>query len=51
MEHGGDIGDFSADVWRFPKEELFIAVLTNNDAHHPAADEVAEKIAKIVLRR
>lgn len=50
QQHGGDIGGFSADTWRFPKEELFIAVLTNNDSHDPAADSVAEKIAKIILR-
>lgn len=51
LEHGGDIGGFSADTWRFPKEELFVAVLTNNDSHEPAADSIAEKIAKILLRR
>lgn len=50
LEHGGDIGGFSADLWRFPKEELFIAVLANNDAHEPAPDSIAEKIAKIILR-
>ncbi len=50
LEHGGDIGGFSADTWRFPKEGLFIAVLANNDAHEPAPDAVAEKIAKILLR-
>jgi CubicO group peptidase (beta-lactamase class C family) len=51
LEHGGDIGGFSADTWRFPNEELFVAVLTNNDSHDPAADSVAERIAKIILRR
>jgi CubicO group peptidase (beta-lactamase class C family) len=51
LEHGGDIGGFSADTWRFTKEGLFVAVLTNNDSHDPAADSVAEKIAKIILRR
>ncbi|MEI7763962.1 MAG: serine hydrolase, partial [Comamonadaceae bacterium] len=50
QQHGGDIGGFSADTWRFPKEDLFIAVLTNNDSHDPAADSVAEQIAKIILR-
>lgn len=50
LEHGGDIGGFSADTWRFPKEELFVAVLANSDAHDPAPDTIAEKIAKIILR-
>lgn len=50
LEHGGDIGGFSADTWRFPKEELFVAVLGNSDAHEPAPDIIAEKIAKIILR-
>jgi len=49
LEHGGDIGGFSADMWRLPDQEIFIAVLTNNDNHQPAADEIAAKIAKIVL--
>lgn len=51
IEHGGDIGGFSADMWRFPKEEIFIAVLGNSDAHDPAPDAIAEKIAKTILRR
>ena len=42
LEHGGDIGGFSADTWRFPKEELFVAVLANSDAHDPAPDTIAE---------
>jgi CubicO group peptidase (beta-lactamase class C family) len=50
LEHGGDIGGFSADTWRFPKEEIFIAVLANSDFHEPAPDTIAEKIAKIILR-
>jgi len=51
LEHGGDIGGFSADMWRFPKEELFVAVLANSDSHDPAPDTIAEKIAKIISRR
>jgi CubicO group peptidase (beta-lactamase class C family) len=50
LEHGGDIGGFSADTWRFPKEQIFIAVLANSDSHEPAPDAIAEKIAKFVLR-
>jgi CubicO group peptidase (beta-lactamase class C family) len=50
LEHGGDIGGFSADTWRFPKEQMFIAVLANSDSHEPAPDTIAEKIAKIILR-
>lgn len=51
IEHGGDIGGFSADMMRFPKEEIFITVLANNDAGDPAPDELAAKIAAIVLPR
>jgi CubicO group peptidase (beta-lactamase class C family) len=50
LEHGGDIGGFSADTWRFPKEQIYIAVLANSDSHEPAPDTIAEKIAKIILR-
>lgn len=50
LEHGGDIGGFSADTWHFPKEELFVAVLANSDSHDPPPDTIAEKIAKILLR-
>jgi CubicO group peptidase (beta-lactamase class C family) len=49
LEHGGDIGGFSADTWRVPTEQIFIAVLANNDSHEPAPDAIAEKIAKIIL--
>lgn len=49
LEHGGDIGGFSADTWRFPKEQIFIAVLANNDSHEPAPDTICEKIAKIIF--
>lgn len=49
IEHGGDIGGFSADAIRFPQEGIFIAVLTNSDAGAPAADALAEKIAGLVL--
>lgn len=51
LEHGGDIGGFSADTWSFPKEEIFLAVLANNDSHEPAPDAIAEKIAKMILRQ
>lgn len=51
LEHGGDIGGFSADMLRFPQEEIFIAVLANNDAGDPAPDELAAKIAALVLTR
>lgn len=51
IEHGGDIGGFSADMMRFPQEEIFIAVLANNDAGDPAPDELAAKIAALVLSR
>jgi len=51
LEHGGDIGGFSADMMRFPQEEIFIAVLANNDAGDPAPDELAAKIAALVLPR
>jgi CubicO group peptidase (beta-lactamase class C family) len=50
LQHGGDIGGFSADTWRFPKEAIYIAVLSNNDSHEPAPDAIAERIAKIILR-
>ena len=49
IEHGGDIGGFSADAIRFPQEGIFIAMLTNDDAGAPAADVLAEKIAGFVL--
>ncbi len=49
LEHGGDIGGFSADTWIFPKEQIFIAVLANSDSHEPAPDAIAEKIAKIIF--
>jgi D-alanyl-D-alanine carboxypeptidase len=49
LEHGGEIGGFSADTWRFPKEQIFIAVLANSDSHEPAPDTIAEKIAKIIF--
>lgn len=51
IEHGGDIGGFSADMMRFPQEEIFIAVLANNDAGDPPPDELAAKIAALVLPR
>ncbi len=51
IEHGGDIGGFSADMMRFPQEGIFIAVLANNDAGDPAPDELAAKIAALVLPR
>jgi len=51
IEHGGDIGGFSADMMRFPQDGIFIAVLANNDAGDPAPDELAAKIAAIVLPR
>lgn len=50
LQHGGDIGGFSADTWRFPREHIFIAVLSNSDSHEPAPNVIAEKLAKIVLR-
>ncbi|MDO8653195.1 MAG: serine hydrolase domain-containing protein [Undibacterium sp.] len=50
LEHGGDIGGFSAHIWRSPQNGIFIAVLANNDAHKPEPDNIAEKIAKIILR-
>lgn len=50
LEHGGDIGGFSADTWSFPKEAIFVAVLSNSDSHEPAPDAIAEKIATIILR-
>ena len=49
LEHGGDIGGFSADTLRFPKEQVFIAVLANGDSHEPAPDAIAENIAKIIF--
>ncbi|MBC3879612.1 beta-lactamase family protein [Undibacterium sp. FT79W] len=51
IEHGGDIGGFSADMMRFPQEEIFITVLANNDAGDPTPDELVAKIAAIVLPR
>jgi len=51
IEHGGDIGGFSADMMRFPQEEIFIAVLANNDAGDPAPGELAAKVAALVLPR
>jgi CubicO group peptidase (beta-lactamase class C family) len=51
IEHGGDIGGFSADVMRFPQEGIFIAVLANSDTTDPAPDRLAEKIAAIILQR
>lgn len=51
IEHGGDIGGFSADTLRFPQEGIFIAVLGNSDSASPAPDALAEKIAAIVLQR
>lgn len=51
IEHGGDIGGFSADMLRFPQEEIFIAVLANNDAGDLAPDDLAAKIAALVLPR
>lgn len=51
IEHGGDIGGFSADMLRFPQEEIFIAVLANNDTGDPAPNELAAKIAALVLPR
>ena len=50
LEHGGDIGGFSAATLRFPNEELFVAVLANSDSQEPAPDMIVEKIAKIILR-
>ena len=50
IEHGGDIGGFSADTLSFPREQIFIAVLANTDSHVPAPDTIVEKIAKIILR-
>lgn len=50
LGHGGDIGGFSADTWRFPNEGIFIAVLANSDSLDPAPDIIAEKIANIILR-
>ncbi len=49
LEHGGDIGGFSADTWYFPEEQIFIAVLANSDSHEPAPNTIAEKIAKFIL--
>lgn len=49
LEHGGDIGGFSADTWHFPEAQIFIAVLANSDSHEPAPDTIAEKIAKFIL--
>jgi CubicO group peptidase (beta-lactamase class C family) len=50
VEHGGDIGGFSAATWRFPEEQIFIAVLANSDSHEPAPDTIAEKIVVFILR-
>ena len=50
LEHGGDIGGFSAATLRLPNEELFVAVLANSNFHEPAPDTIAEKITKIILR-
>jgi D-alanyl-D-alanine carboxypeptidase len=50
LEHGGDIGGFSAHTWRSPQNGIFIAVLANNDSHNPEPDNISEKIAKIILR-
>jgi len=51
IEHGGDIGGFSADTLRFPQEGIYIAVLGNSDSANPAPDALAEKIAALVLQR
>jgi len=49
LEHGGDIGGFSADTWRYPEDQIFIAVLANSDSHEPAPDAIAGKIVKIIF--
>jgi D-alanyl-D-alanine carboxypeptidase len=50
LEHGGLITGFSADVLRFPREGIFIAILTKTDSQDPDQESLAQKVAKVVLR-
>ena len=43
LEHGGDIGGFSADTWYFPEEQIFIAVLANSIPTPPAGQAFSKK--------
>jgi D-alanyl-D-alanine carboxypeptidase len=48
-EHGGGIPGFACFVVRLPAERLYVAVLSNNAASHPAA--IAHRLAALAIGR
>ncbi|WP_439606050.1 serine hydrolase domain-containing protein [Hydrogenophaga sp.] len=51
IEHGGDIGGFSADTLYLPADNIYITVLANNDSLDTPPDELVEKIAALCTGR
>lgn len=49
ITHDGGIPGFSTSGMRFPEDKIYVAVLTNLDGGGPSPDEVALKVASIVL--
>jgi D-alanyl-D-alanine carboxypeptidase len=48
LEHGGEVGGFTAENLIYPDDRLAIVVLTNQDAAN-AADGIGEELAKLML--
>jgi CubicO group peptidase (beta-lactamase class C family) len=51
IEHGGGINGYTCGGIRVPSEKVYVAVLTNFDAHKTAPDHVAFKLAAIACGR
>ncbi|HWO00066.1 MAG TPA: serine hydrolase [Blastocatellia bacterium] len=47
--HGGGINGFSTDAIRLPDDRIFVAVLTNRDTGEPSPDDIAFKIAAMMI--
>lgn len=47
--HGGGINGFSTDAIRLPDDRVFVAVLTNRDTGEPSPDDMAFRIAALMI--
>jgi D-alanyl-D-alanine carboxypeptidase len=47
--HGGGINGFSTDAIRMPDDRIFVAVLTNRDTGEPSPDDIAFRIAALMI--
>lgn len=49
VAHGGGIHGFSTDAIRLPDDRVFVAVLTNRDTGEPSPDDIAFRIAALMV--